>query len=164
MSMIDRILHGSKESVSKPDLSDLKGRTWVTRRGIKVDRIASAWLIRRFIDPAARFKFVDQEAYTHSSGEIRFDMFEGEFTHEGDLCTFEVLLTYSGNTDPVLRAIAEVVHDIDLKDGKYQRAEVTGIAPVMDGIIIRHSDDQRRLEEGSTVFEALYTSRKKAQE
>ena len=69
-----------------------RGRTWVTRTGIKVDRMASAWLIRSFIDPEARFKFVPAKGYQPEKGELRFDMFEAEFTHEGDLCTFEVLV------------------------------------------------------------------------
>jgi hypothetical protein len=158
MNSIDRILHDpSKVSFSKPALAEVKGRTWVTRRGVKVDRIASAWLIRRCIDPAAQFLFVDPANYSHGTGEIRFDMFEGEFTHDGDLCTFEVLLGWSANDDPALRRVAEVVHDIDLKDGKYQRPEAAGIASVIEGIALRHSDDSRRLEEGATLFEALYT-------
>jgi hypothetical protein len=72
----------------------------VTRCGIKIDRTASAWLIRRFIDPQARFSFVDPRAYTHRTGEVRFDMFEGEFTHQGEMCTFEVLLERSVSTIP----------------------------------------------------------------
>src|SRR2546430_4509109 len=67
----------------------LRGRTWVTRQGVHVDRIASAWLIRRFIDPEAQFKFVSGKGYRPSEGELRFDMFQAEFTHEGDKCTFE---------------------------------------------------------------------------
>ena len=74
------------------------GRTWVTRPGVHVDRIASAWLIRRFIDPEARFKFVPGKGYEPEPGEIRFDMFEAEFTHEGDRCTFEVLLAALAST------------------------------------------------------------------
>ena len=75
-----------------------RGRTWVTRQGVHVDRIASAWLIRRFIDPEARFKFVPAKGYVPEPGELRFDMFEAEFTHEGDRCTFEVLLERAGLT------------------------------------------------------------------
>ena len=66
----------------------LKGRTWVTRQGVQVDRIATAWLIHRFIDEAARFEFVAGKGYAAGAGELRFDMFEGEFTHKGDRCTF----------------------------------------------------------------------------
>src|SRR5262249_61636995 len=93
-----------------------QGAVWVTRRGIHVDRMASAWLIRRFIDPAAHFRFVDPRSYRQEVGELRFDMFEAEFTHEGDLCTFAVLLSRFGLSAPALRAIAEMVHDVDLKD------------------------------------------------
>ncbi len=99
------------------------GCVWVTRRGIKVDRIASAWLIRRFIDPQATFRFVDTATYRHAAEELRFDMFEGEFTHEGNLCTFEVLVAAHNLAAryPELQPIAEMVHDIDLKDNRYER-------------------------------------------
>lgn len=137
-------------------LTNLTGRTWVTRKGIKIDRMASAWLIRRFLDSAAKFIFVDPQSYIHTGPEIRFDMFEGEFTHEGDLCTFEVLVKRYLSDNPGLCAIAEIIHDIDLKDRKYQRVETLGIASVIEGIILRHTDDLLRLEEGSAVFEALY--------
>ena len=133
-----------------------QGRTWVTRQGVKVDRTASAWLIRRFIDPAGQFRFVDPRSYTHGEGELRFDMFEGEFTHQGDLCTFEVLLGFFSLKDPALTAVAEVVHDIDLKDSRYQRPETVGIASLIDGIVLRHSEDAARLEEATIVFEALW--------
>ena len=132
------------------------GRTWVTRRGVKVDRMASAWLIRRSIDPPAHFVFVDPQNYQHGEREIRFDMFEGELTHDGDLCTFEVLLRFLGAAEPALAAVAEVVHDLDLKDNKYQRPETAGIGLLIDGIALRHADDQRRIEEGAAIFEALY--------
>ncbi|MDC0685371.1 chromate resistance protein [Sorangium sp. wiwo2] len=72
--------------------AEVRGRTWVTRKNIHVDRIASAWIIRRFLDPEACFKFVSGKGYSPEPGELRFDMFEAEFTHEGDRCTFEVLL------------------------------------------------------------------------
>src|SRR4030095_15116895 len=78
----------------------LRNRTWVTRQGVHVDRIGSAWLIRRFIDPEARFKFVSGKGYRPAEGELRFDMFQAEFTHEGDKCTFEVLLDRVATKDP----------------------------------------------------------------
>ena len=96
-------------------LETLRGRTWVTRQGVHVDRIGSAWLIRRFIDPDARFKFVPGKGYRPDEGELRFDMFQAEFTHEGDKCTFEVLLDRAALKDSALRAIAEIIHDIDLR-------------------------------------------------
>lgn len=157
MKSIETVLaRQTAKTETVPTLPDLTGRTWVTRQGIKIDRIASAWLIRRFLDPAAKFSFVDPQTYTHSGPEIRFDMFEGEFTHEGDNCTFEVLVRRYLPHDPGLRALAEIVHDIDLKDRKYERAEALGIATVLDGIFLRQTDDLGRLAEGSAVFEALY--------
>src|SRR3712207_9391022 len=118
-----------REQAAGPAAADaLKGRVWVTQRGVHVDRIASAWLIRRFIDPDARFKFVPAKGYGPEPGELRFDMYEGEFTHEGDRCTFEVLLARAGLDDPALAAIGEIVHDIDLKDAKFGRPEEIGRA------------------------------------
>jgi len=151
------------ESPAKPaEQGEWKGRTWVTRRGVKVDRIASAWLIRRFIDPAAKFRFVDAQTYKHAANELRFDMFEGEFTHEGELCTFEVLLRRLALDDPRLTAIAEVVHDIDLKDSKFQRPETPGVDLMVQGIAARHAEDLPRIDEGATLFDALYARKEGA--
>lgn len=137
---------------------DLKSRVWVTRQGVQIDRIASAWLIRRFIDTAARFKFVPGTGYAAQPGELRFDMFEGEFTHRGERCTFEVLVAESGLDDPALGAIAEIIHDIDLKDGKYGREEAAGIRTLIAGIASAHNDDPQRLQRGAAVFDDLYES------
>ncbi len=156
MNTIERRLQPPALDTGRPAPGELKGRTWVTRRGIKVDRIGSAWLIGKFIDPEATFQFVDPKTYRHEPGQLRFDMFEGEFTHQGDRCTFEVLLDHAGSMDPALRAVAEIVHDIDLKDGKFQRGEAAGIAPLIEGIALRHADDSWRLEEGTMLFESLY--------
>jgi hypothetical protein len=134
----------------------LHNRTWVTREGVYIDRIASAWLIRRFIDPEARFKFVSGKGYRPKEGELRFDMFEAEFTHEGDKCTFEVLLDRCRLKDSALRAIAEIIHDIDLKDGKFGRTEVAGIRTLMEGIGAATRDDAQRLARGAEVFNDLY--------
>jgi len=134
----------------------LRGKVWVTREAVQIDRVASAWLIRRFIDPAARFKFVPGRAYLPRAGEVRFDMFEGEYTHEGDRCTFEVLLQRAGIDDPALAPIGEIIHDIDLKDGKYGREETSGIRTVMSGIATAHRDDEDRLARGAAVLDDLY--------
>ena len=138
------------------DLVHLKDRIWVTRQGVHVDRIACAWLIRRFIDPAARFKFVSGQGYAPNPGELRFDMFEAEFTHEGDRCSFEVLLGRAGLTDPALQAIAEIVHDIDLKDSKFGRDEVGGIKTLIAGVAMAHQSDEERLTRGGAIFDDLY--------
>jgi len=137
-------------------LENLQGRVWVTRKGIHVDRIASAWLVRRFVDAHARFKFVPAKGYRAEAKELRFDMFEAEFTHEGDLCTFEVLLSRLGLDDRALVPIAEIVHDIDLKDAKFDRPETSGIDRLIAGIAMGHRDDESRLERGSAIFDDLY--------
>jgi hypothetical protein len=121
-----------------------------------VDRIACAWLIRRFLDPEARFKFVVPRGYRPSPDEIRFDMYDAEFTHDGDRCTFEVLLDEAAIKEPALRAVAEVVHDIDLKDAKFGRPEAAGVARLLEGIAMAERDDARRLERGARVFEDLH--------
>ena len=132
------------------------GRTWVTREGVFVDRIASAWLIRRFIDPEARFTFVPPHGYRPAAGELRFDMFEAEYTHEGAACTFETLVARFGLTDPALRPIAEIVHDIDCKDDRFGRPEAAGITTVLQGIVAAAEDDASRLVRGAVLFDDLY--------
>jgi hypothetical protein len=139
----------------------VRGRTWVTRRGVAVDRMASAWLVRRFIDPDARFKFVPGHDYDPRPGELRFDMFEAEFTHDGDLCTFEVLLRRFGLKEAALRSVGEIVHDVDLKDGKFARAEAPGLERLIAGIAIRHREDEARIADGAAVFDSFYESFKR---
>lgn len=135
-----------------------RGRTWVTRRDVHVDRIASAWLIRRFIDPEARFRFVQPERYRHSEGELRFDMFEAEFTHQGEACTFETLVSRFTPDDAVLCEIGEIVHDVDCKDAKYQRAEAPGLRRMIDGVAAANKDDEARLARGAALFDDLYAA------
>ena len=138
-----------------PALVRKTGQVWVTRRNVHVDRIGSTWLIRRFIDPEASFKFVPAKGYRPQKGELRFDMFDAEFTHEGDRCTFEVLLQRSGRNDALI-AISQIVHDIDLKDGKFARAEAAGIAAVIDGLANADLSDAERVDQGAVVFDNLY--------
>ena len=142
--------------VARSRREDLQEKTWVTRKGIHVDRMASAWFIRRFIDSSARFKFVSPKGYKPLPGELRFDMFEAEFTHEGDRCTLEVLMERTGVNEPAVGRIAEIVHDIDLKDGKFGRQETPGIEQLIAGIAMAHKDDLVRLERGCAVFDDLY--------
>ncbi len=151
-----RTVGGSEPAKASLDVAQHRGRTWVTRTGIKVDRMSSAWLIRKFIDPEARFKFVPAKDYRPEKGELRFDMFEAEFTHEGELCTFEVLVQRFGLTDPALRTIAEIVHDIDVKDAKYGREEASGIGQLVAGIAAAHARDEERLARGAAMFDDLY--------
>jgi hypothetical protein len=146
----------ASKSPEVPSLRNVRGRTWVTRKGIHVDRVASAWLIRRFIDPEAKLKYVEAKGYVPGAGELRFDMFDAEFTHEGDMCTFEVLLARMGSEDAALRHIADMVHDIDLRDGKFARQELTGFTALITGICLQHRDDEGRLAAGTTVLDAFY--------
>jgi hypothetical protein len=118
--------------------------------------MASAWLVRRFIDPEARFKFVAPKGYEPEADELRFDMFEAEFTHDGDLCTFEVLLREFDVADGALRAIAEIVHDIDLKDSKFGRPDTVGVERLINGIAMANKEDEARFAQGATVFDGLY--------
>ncbi len=134
----------------------VQGGVWVTRKGVHVDRIASAWLIRRFIDPDAKFKFVPPKDYSPEDGELRFDMFEAEYTHEGDRCTFEVLVQRFQVTDAAVAAIGEVVHELDVRDGKFARAETPGVERLVNGIALTQPDDQARIALGSQLFDALY--------
>jgi hypothetical protein len=137
-----------------------RGRVWVTRKGVKVDRIGSAWLIRRFLDPQATFRYVTPKDYSHAASEIRFDMLEGEFTHVGESCTFEVLISTNNLRQefPALQAIAEMVHDIDLKDDRYRRPETAGLARMIAGLCLRTPEDELRVERGGMIFDNLYQS------
>jgi len=148
----------------KLQAEEFRGRMWVTRKGIHVDRMGSAWLIRRFIDPGARFKFVPAKGYQPEPAELRFDMYEAEFTHEGDRCTFEVLLERFTLKDPALKSIAEIIHDIDLKDTKFAREETVGIDRLIAGIAMGHKDDDGRLARASGMFDDLYEYLKRKQD
>jgi hypothetical protein len=143
-----------------PGRTSLVGRIWVTRRGIHIDRIASAWLIRRFVDPRARFRFVDPKEPPRRE-EVRFDMVGGDFSHEGDRCTFETLVARTGLIDRALAEVGEIVHDIDLKDDKFGRPEAPGIERLITGLALANPRDEARLERGLVLFDELYRSFRK---
>jgi hypothetical protein len=156
---LERELAGAEEALPPPPpaCGRLEDRIWVTRQGVQVDRIASAWLIRRFIDPKARFEFVPPKGYAPQPRELRFDMFEAEFTHQGDRCTFEVLLgDVLADDDPALQVIAEIVHDIDLKDGKFGHSETEGIRTMIAALCAACDDDAERLRRGAALLDDLY--------
>jgi hypothetical protein len=155
-----RLLRRSREpegasEEARPRREDYQSRTWVTRKNVHVDRIASAWLIRRFLDPDARFSFVAGQGYRSKTGEVTFDMYEGDFTHVGDACTFETLVERFDLQEAGLRTIAEIVHDIDVKDGKFGRPESAGVAALIAGIALAERDDDARIQLGTRVFDAL---------
>jgi hypothetical protein len=135
-----------------------RGATWVTRTGVMVDRIASAWLIRRFIDPGAAFRFVSARGDRLAPGDIPFDMAGAEFTHRNGNCTFEVLLEHFRLRDSGLRPIAEIVHDLDLEDAKFGRPEAAGVDRMILGLAIAKQSDPARLAQGGAMFENLYES------
>jgi hypothetical protein len=137
--------------------TDLLNRVWVSRSGVHVDRIACAWLIRRFIDPQARFRFVDSRHHVPQDGELRFDMVDAEFTHEGDRCSFETLLLRAGLTgDAGLTAIGEIIHDLDIADGKFNRPETAGVGAMLSGICASIDDDLQRIAAASAAFDQFH--------
>ena len=151
-------------SLEKVDLQSLKGKTWVTRTGLHIDRLASAWLIRRFIDPKARFEFASAKNSRPAEGKIRFDMFQAEFGHWGEFCTFETFLHRLGLEDTALKRIAEIVHNIDLKDDKFLVPEARGIDLMIQGLIKTSKDDALLLEKSTVIFDAMYEECKRAGE
>jgi hypothetical protein len=137
------------------DRSQYQGRRWVTRRNLHIDRLASAWLIKQFIDKRPRFHFVAEGESVE--GGIPFDMFGAEFTHQGEDCTFETLVKRFGlSGDPALVELAEIVHDIDLKDDKFNRLEAAGLDAVVSGLAGLLKDDRKLLRQASAVFDGLY--------
>lgn len=142
---------------------DLKSKVWVTRSGVHVDRIACAWLIRRFVDPEAVFKFVDARSYLPGPGELRFDMAEAEFTHEEDRCSFETIMLRAGlSDDPALAAIGEIIHDLDIADGKFNRPETAGLGAILSGVCASTDDDLQRIAragEALNQFHAFFSAR-----
>ena len=143
LSLVEDLVQGVEEGGKREQEAPARpnGATWVTRQGVMVDRIASAWLIRRFIDPAACFKFVSGRGYRPREGEIRFDMAGAEFTHH-----------------EALKPIAEIVHDLDLEDGRYNRPEAAGVDRMIAGLAIARHPDEARIAQGASVFDNLYES------
>ena len=137
------------------DVANYQGQRWVTRRNLHIDRLASAWLIKQFIDKHPRFYFVAEGETI--DGAIPFDMFGAEFTHHGEDCTFETMLKrfgLSGNKG--LREIAEIVHDIDLKDDKFNRLEAAGLNAIIDGLSKVLRDDRKLLQHTGVLFDGLH--------
>lgn len=136
-------------------VADYQGRRWMTRRNLHIDRLASAWLISQFIDKRPRFYFVDDNETIE--GAIPFDMFGAEFTHHGEDCTFETMLKRFGLTNiQGLRDLAEIVHDIDLKDDKFNRLEAAGLNAIINGLSESLRDDRKLLQQSSAIFDGLF--------
>ncbi len=146
--------HSAGYAVTAVSAETYHDKRWVTRPHPHVDRLACIWLIRRFIDPQASIRY----APAPEPGEIAFDMDQGEFGHRGNLCTFEMMRLAFGLDDPGLRAIAEIVHEIDLQDGRFARPETAGIAAVLDGWRQAKLDDAALETQGVALFEGLHTA------
>jgi hypothetical protein len=157
MLAAERSLDSAPSGERAPDRV-VAGSTWVTREGVHVDRIASAWLIRRFIDADARFKFVPSRGYVARKGELRFDMADAEYTHVGDDCTFQTLARRFGLKGRALRAIGEIVHDIDCKDELFGRPETAGVESLIRGLVRSAADDDTRIERGAAILDDLYAN------
>jgi hypothetical protein len=138
------------------DLGTVRGRRWVTRPRPQVDRIASAWLIKRFIDPEATFVFAEPAEFP--SDAIAFDAPGAELSHHGEDCTFETLVKRAGLRDRRLVRLAEIVHEADLRDGKYPHEEARGIDAAIRALLAASPDDHQVLAHGTTLFEGLYAT------
>ncbi len=148
----------TKSKSAEAKLGALRGRTWVTRTGVKIDRTASAWLIRRFVDPEATFRFVADRRHAPEPGELRFDMTGGEFGHEGAACTFETLIARLGLTTPGLGKLAQIVHDLDLKEVRYGHPETAGVAALIGGLVATTPEDLDRIERAMPLYDGLLAS------
>jgi hypothetical protein len=142
------------EKSTKANRRTFAGRLWVTRPRPGIDRSASAWLIRRFIDERARFTFAPEEHVPRDA--VPFDMFQGGFGHVGEDCTFETLRKEFGVRDMRVTEIGEMVHDADLGDGKFGRKEAFGVDEVLKGWARQGVTDKELLERGMEMIEGLY--------
>lgn len=141
-------------------IDEYQGRTWATRKKPFVDRMASAWLIKKFIDKNAVFEFIDEQDMNRlDGGFIAFDMHGGAFTHIGNMCTFEVLLKTFGIIDKAAQKIAEIVHELDIKDRQYKISEAKGVEHILIGIRMTAQNDFEALEKGMAVFDMLYAAK-----
>ena len=141
-------------SLAAKKLTDYRQARWVTRPRPHVDRLACAWLIRRFINPTAAIRY----AARLESGEVGFDMREAEFGHEGNCCTFETMMSAFGLKDPGLQGLAEIVHEIDLRDGRYARPETAGLELILKGWLQAGLPDKEIEQRGIALFEGLFTA------
>jgi hypothetical protein len=139
-------------TVSQVDITQYRGKSWVTRPHPFVDRLSCVWLVRKFIDPGANISYAGVPA----PDEVAFDMDGGQFGHRGNLCTFETMKLAFALDDPALRAIAEIVHEIDLHDDRYAWPEIAGIETVLRGWAKAEYSDSEMEQKGIGLFEGLY--------
>lgn len=147
----------ARKDTGPTDADRYQGRLWITRPRPGVDRMASAWLIRRFIDPQARFGFAADRDAVPADGRP-FDMFGVEFSHQGEGCTFETLCAIFKIQEPAVARLSAIVHDLDLKDNRFGAPEAATVGHVIDGLQFAHADDDTLLSQGMSLFDALYRS------
>ncbi len=148
------LLIKSKGAAPRVDKKRFLGRKWLTRPRPEIDRVASAWLIRHFIDKDAKFVYAPNPRDIPDA--VPYDMFEVEFTHHGEDCTFETLVKRFGIEDKFVQAIAEMVHDADLEDGRFKRTECVGLDRVLKGFAVLNFTDEQILAKGFELFDALF--------
>ena len=161
VSRAERLVAGTATSHRSPSPDHLERdrfhkRVWVTRPRPGIDRMSSAWLIRRFIDPKARFSFAEKPPA--SGAAIPFDMYGVELSHTDHGCTFETLAARFGVVDSAVQRIAQIVHDLDMKEARYDAPEAPAIAHLVEGLRSVYASDDELLEHGMVMFEALYRS------
>lgn len=130
---------------------------WVTRPSCHVDRLACAWLIRRFIDPAAQFVFAE-DTDDAPPDAIPFDMRGVQLSHHGNSCTFETFLSRYRLSDQALIDISRIVHQADLADELFDAPEALGLDALLTGLGLSHSDEEM-LDLGYKLFDGLYAVR-----
>jgi hypothetical protein len=141
-------------------IENYRGRKWITRPHPEIDRVGSAWLIHRFIDAGAKFVFANTPAEFPEA--IPYDMFEVEFSHHGDCCTFETLIERFGIRDKAVLRIAQLIHDADVEDDKFHRVEGFGVEQIFKGWAKQGLSDQEILSKGFECFDALYAQYKRS--
>jgi hypothetical protein len=156
VAMLLRRVEGPQRSrkLQTLEAKQYRGKTWLTRPRPEIDRVGSAWLISRFIDPKAKFVFAPSAQSI--PGAIPFDMLDAEFSHHGNNCTFETLVKRFDLADKAVARIAEMIHDADLDDAKFQRVECLGIDRVLKGWAKQGLTDEQILDHGFECFDALY--------
>lgn len=141
-------------------VADYQRKLWVTRKKPFIDRMASAWLIKRFIDNHAEFGFIDEnDLEVQIKGSIGFDTMGGEFTHVGGMSTFEVLIAAFRLKDKALASIAEIIHQLDLHDEKFNNPAAEGLREILEGVRKTAKDDHEALQKGMSVIDMLYASK-----
>jgi hypothetical protein len=144
----------SESTSAKVKARDYRSKTWITRPRPEIDRVGSAWLIRKFID--SRAKFIFHKTIPTSRRVVSFDMLDADFTHRGEDCTFETLIKSFGIRDKAVHTIGEMIHDADLDDGKFERTECVGIDRILKGWAREGLSDREILRRGWQCFDALY--------